>query len=116
MSQHPSDPLPGDALVVRGGTNTPKLVEKGRATHPCGVSGVSVECADGVTLEQLCKSKAIPHGQVGVTRVRDVRALGGDVIRTDGKSPNHATLTGLTADEISGLFNPTVPNPARGTG
>jgi len=115
MSQHPSDPLPGDALVVRGGTNTPELVAKGFATHPFGVSGVSVECAAGVALEQLCKPIA-RYGRVGVKTVRDVRALGGDVIRTDGQSPNHATLTGLTADEISGLFNPTVPNPARGTG
>jgi hypothetical protein len=42
-----------------------------------------------------------------------VRAAGGDVLRTSGRSPNHATLTGLTSDEISALLTPTIVNPAR---
>ncbi len=109
-----SDPLPDNALVVRGGRNTPEQVRKGMGTHPSGVTGVSVESAAGATVEQL--AAAIPHGQIGVTTVGQVRAAGGDVIRTSGRSKNHATLTGLTPEQISGLLTPTVPNPSSGTG
>jgi hypothetical protein len=65
-------------------------------------------------VEQL--ASAIPHGQIGVTTVGKVRAAGGDVVRTSGRSPNHATLTGLTPEEASRLLTPTVANPARGGG
>jgi hypothetical protein len=54
----------------------------------------------------------LPHGQIGVTTVGRVREAGGDVVRTKGRSPNHATLTGLPPDEISRLLTPTQPNPA----
>jgi hypothetical protein len=64
-----------------------------------------------LTVEQLAAN--IPHGQVGVTTVGKVRAAGGDVIRTSGRSPNHATLTGLTPEQASELLTPTEPNPAR---
>lgn len=106
-------PIPDDALVVRGGQNTPDGVRKGMATHPSGVTGVSVHSADGASVAEL--AVGIPHGQVGVTTVGKVRAAGGDVIRTSGRSPHHATLTGLTPEQISGLLTPTVPNPTRGT-
>jgi hypothetical protein len=56
---------------------------------------------------------AIPHGQIGVTTVGAVRQMGGDVVRTTGRSPYHATVTGLTPAQISGLLTPTIPNPAR---
>jgi hypothetical protein len=56
---------------------------------------------------------AIPHGQVGVTSVGAVRAGGGDVVRTDGRSPNHATLVGLSPEEASRLLTPTIPNAAK---
>lgn len=56
---------------------------------------------------------SIPHGLVGVTTVGEVRKAGGDVIRTTGRSPYHATLTGLTAEQVSGLLTPTIPNPTR---
>jgi hypothetical protein len=72
------DVLPEDALVVRGGRNRPEDIERVTGTHPRGVTGISVESAAGVSAEQL--SAAIPHGQVGVTTVREVRAAGGDVL------------------------------------
>ena len=50
---------------------------------------------------------------MGVTTVGEVRALGGDVIRTSGRSLNHATLTGLTPEQSSFLLTPTIPNPAK---
>ncbi|MEK7832554.1 MAG: hypothetical protein AAB401_15790 [Acidobacteriota bacterium] len=55
---------------------------------------------------------AIPHGQVGVTTVGEVREAGGDVIRTSGRGAYHATLTGLTPEQASNLLTPTISNPA----
>jgi hypothetical protein len=68
------DPLPDEALVVRGGRNHPEDIERGTATHPSGITGISVECAAGATVEQL--AAAVPHGQVGVTTVGKIRQLG----------------------------------------
>ena len=106
-----TEKIPDDALVVRGGRNRPEDIRRGTGTHPSGVTGVSVESAAGVSVVEL--TGAIPHGQVGVTTVGEVRKAGGDVIRTSGKSPYHATLTGLTPEQASKLFTPTIPNPAR---
>jgi hypothetical protein len=103
--------IPDDALVVRGGRNRPEDIRRGTATHPSGVTGISVESAGGLTVEQL--AAAIPHGQVGVTTVGAVRAAGGDVVCTSGRSPNHATLTGLTPEQVSQLLTPTTINPAK---
>ena len=72
---------------------------------------VHVVCAAGATVEQL--AAAVPHGQVGVTTVGRIRQLGGDVARTTGRSPNHATVSGLTPEQASRLLTPTRPNPAR---
>jgi hypothetical protein len=103
--------MPDEALVVRGGRNLPADIVRGTGTHPSGVTGVSVECAVGVSVAEL--AVAIPHGQIGVTTVGAVRQMGGDVVRTTGRSPYHATVTGLTPAQISGLLTPTIPNPAR---
>jgi hypothetical protein len=103
--------IPDEALVVRGGKNRPEDIERGTATHPCGLRGVSAESAAGLSVAEL--ARAIPHGQVGVTTAGAIRALGGDVIKTSGRSPNHATLTGLTPEQVSTLLTPTIPNPAR---
>jgi hypothetical protein len=100
-----------DALVVRGGRNRPEDIRRATGMHPSGVTGVSVESAAGVSVAEL--ARAIPHGQVGVTTVGEVRKAGGDVIRTSGRSPYHATLTGLTPEQASNLLTPTISNPAR---
>jgi hypothetical protein len=104
------DKLPDEALVVRGGRNLPEDIERGTGIHPSGVTGVSVESAAGLTVPEL--AAAVPHGQVGVTTFGDVRRAGGDVICTSGRSPNHATLTGLTPEQTTQLLTPTMPNPA----
>lgn len=101
--------LPDEALVVRGGKNQAADIRRGTATHPSGVTGISVECAAGVTLDRL--AAAIPHGQVGVTSVGAVRRAGGDVVKSTGRSPHHATLTGVSPEVASGLLTPTIPNP-----
>ena len=102
--------LPDEALVVRGGRNQPEDIARATATHPSGVTGISVECGLG-DVEELAKT--IPHGRLGTTTVARVRELGGDVIRTSGRSPYHATLTGLTPAAASRLLTPTQVNPAR---
>jgi hypothetical protein len=96
---------------VRGGRNLPADIIRGTGTHPSGVTGVSVECAVGVAMAEL--ATAIPHRQIGVTTVGAVRQMGGDVVRTTGRSPSHATVTGLTPEQISRLLTPTIPNPTR---
>jgi hypothetical protein len=103
--------IPDEALVVRGGRNQPDDLRRGIRTHPSGVTGASVECAEGLTIEEL--ARAIPHGHVGVATVGAIRAAGGDVVRTSGRSPNHATLTGLSPEQASALLTPTRPNPAQ---
>ena len=108
-----SDKIPDEALVVRGGRNRPEDIERGTATHPSGITGVSVESAAGVAVADL--AKLIPHEQVGVTSAGEVRKAGGDVIRTAGRSPYHATLTGLAPEQASRLLTPTMPNPTRDT-
>ncbi len=75
-----------------------------------GVTGPSVESAEGLSVEEL--AAAIPHCQIGVTTVGAIRAAGGDVVRTSGRSPHHATLVGLDPEEASRLLTPTIANPA----
>jgi hypothetical protein len=103
--------IPDEAIVVRGGRNRPEDIQRGTGTHPSGVTGISVECGVGLPVEELATK--IPHGQVGITTVGEIRQVGGDVIRTSGRSPNHATLTGLTPEQISRLLSPAISNPSR---
>ena len=103
--------LPDEALVVRGGRNRPEDIRRGTGTHPSGVTGVSVESSPGLSVAELAAE--IPHGQVGSTTVGEVRKAGGDVIQTAGRTPHHATLTGLTTEQASRLLTPTILNPAR---
>ncbi len=103
--------IPDEALVVRGGQNLLPNILDGIATHPSGVTGISVQCGVGLSEREL--ALMIPHRQIGVTTVGKVRQLGGDVIRTSGRGPNHATLTGLEPQEMSDLLTPTIPNPSR---
>ena len=106
-----ADRIPHDAIVVRGGRNSPADLRRGTGMHPSGVTGVSVECAEGISVDELAVT--IPHNQIGVTTVSAVRAAGGDVLRTSGRSPHHATLVGLSPERASRLLTPTRPNPVR---
>lgn len=103
--------IPDEALVIRGGRNRPENIQRGTGTHPSGVTGISVESALGASIEDL--AVVIRHGQIGYTTVGKVRQAGGDVIRTSGRSPNHATLVGLTPEQISDLLTPTIPHPRK---
>jgi hypothetical protein len=70
--------IPDEALLVRGGPNQPEDLRRGIKTHPSGVTGASVECAEGMSVEEVAAT--LPHGRVGVTIVGAVRAVGGDVV------------------------------------
>ena len=103
--------IPDEAVIVRGGRNLSADLRRGTRTHPSGVTGASVECAEGMSVEEL--AAAVPHGQMGVTTAGVVRAAGGDVVRTSGRSPHHATVVGLKPEEVSRLLTPAIPNPTR---
>lgn len=103
--------IPDKAIIVRGGQNRPEDIQRGIGTHPRGVNGISVECGVGLSVAEL--AAMIPHRQVGITTVGKVRKMGGNVIRTSGRSPNHATLAGLSPEEISSLLTPTIANPCQ---
>jgi RHS repeat-associated protein len=113
----PASTLPDDANVVRGGSgapggaNSPEGIAAGTGTHPSGVTGFSAESAPGKSVEEL--SKGVPNGQVGCCKVGEVRAAGGDVIPTSGRSPNHVTVTGVSPAQGSQLLTPTIPNPSK---
>jgi hypothetical protein len=84
------------------------------------LDGVSVNPAPGFTIRDLTAPDpqtgypGILNNQVGVTTVGAVRACGGNVVRsTTRTNPNHATLSGLTLEQASELFRPTVANPSR---
>jgi hypothetical protein len=113
--------LSDDALVVRGGENLPENFAQGSgvAVDSGGkLQGVSVNAASGLSVKELTSPlpqtgyPGIPHNRVGVTTVGKVRALGGNVVPSPRrKNPNHATLSGLTPEQASSLFRPTIKNP-----
>lgn len=117
--------LPADALVVRGGLNLPESFSRGSGvTVDAGgkLQGVSVNSAAGLSVQQLTAGNprtqypGIPHNQVGVSTVGAVRAAGGDVVPSPTRTnPHHATLSGVTPEQASNLFRPTMNNPNRAT-
>ena len=89
------------------------MVEAGRR-----IQGVSVNAASGVSVQELTAPNpptgypGIPHNQVGTTTVGAIRVAGGDVLPSPTRTnPYHATLSGLTPEQVSQLFRPTVKNP-----
>src|SRR5437762_12416483 len=84
------------------------------------VQEVSVNCAPRRSVQELTAANpqtgypGVPNNQVGVTTVGAVRACGGDVTAAPSRTnPYHATLGGLTPQQASELFRPTIPNPSR---
>jgi RHS repeat-associated protein len=109
----PRGALANEALVCRGGTCTAARFASGSGvttTAEGKLAGVSVNSANGVGLQGL--TKGIPNGQVGVTTAGKIRAAGGQVVSSPTrKNPNHATMSGITANQAERLFTPTVGNP-----
>ncbi len=110
-----AESLSDSALVVRGGQNLPPNFVKGAGVtvDESGLlHGVSVQSAEGVDLATL--SQNIPHNQVGVTTVGEVRAAGGEVVAdATEQNPYHSILSGIDSDTASDLFRPTIPNPGK---
>jgi hypothetical protein len=116
-------PLPDDAFVVRGGQNLPENFAQGSGISvgtEGTLQGVSVNAAPGLSVQELAAPNpqtgypGIRNNQVGVATVGAIRACGGDVVPSPTRTnPNHATLSGLTPQQASDLFRPTVANPSR---
>src|SRR5690606_4446374 len=100
--------LPNSAAVVRGGTCKACQFENGSGVTISTngtLRGVSVNSASGATINEL--SNTIRNNQIGVTTVRDVRALGGDVVPSPTRNnPTHATLSGITPTQAQQIFIP----------
>ena len=115
--------LPDDALVVRGGQNLPENFAQGSgvtAGDDGKLQAVSVNSGSGLSVEELTapnpptRYPGIPNNQVGVSTVGAIRACGGEVVPSPTRTnPHHATLSGLTPQQASELFRPTMPNPNR---
>ena len=115
--------LPDATFVVRGGQNLPANFAQGSGVivdEGGHIAGVSINAAPGVSVQELTAPNphtgypGLPHKQVGVTTVGAIRAAGGDVVPSPTRTnPYHATLSGLTPEQASQLFRPTIPNPNR---
>jgi hypothetical protein len=115
--------LSDEALVVRGGQNLPENFVKGSGVRVGAnrvLQNVSVNSGANSSVEELTAPNTstgypgILNGRIGVTTVGAIRARGGDVIPSPTRTnPNHATLSGLTPEQASDLFLPTVVNPNR---
>ncbi|MBI2627735.1 RHS repeat-associated core domain-containing protein [Candidatus Nomurabacteria bacterium] len=100
--------IPNEALVVRGGSSvTPEAFRID--THPSGLKGFSVESGTGLDLCVLCKN--IPNNQVRITTAGDIRAVGGDIVPTSGRSSNHATTINLSPQNANNVFSAPIKNP-----
>ena len=61
------------------------------------------------------------YGQIGVTTVGEIEKAGGTItldgeLNSNGKGTHkmyHATVSGLTAEQLEQLFTPTQKNPAK---
>jgi hypothetical protein len=102
-----------DTLVCRGGLCTAKSFETGTGVTRGAdgkLSGISTQSRPGASLETL--AQPFKNGQLGRCTVGDIEDAGGWVV-FDGhpKNPNHATVSGITAEKAQQLFTPTIPNP-----
>lgn len=88
-------PLPDDALVVRGGSNTPGSFAGGSGVvldDQGRLQQVSVNAGAGMSVDQLTAGDpktgypGIPHTQVGVTTVRSIRRRRGRPVADEAES------------------------------
>lgn len=101
-------------LVVKGGVGPPPQGVWGIQTFREGgvmVTGTTAHSEPGKTVAELAASTATP--QVRVSSVERIRAAGGDVIptRRSPVQPFHATVIGLTLDQLDAVFDPPIPSP-----
>jgi len=100
-------------FVVRGGTNTLEQFMKQEFDNQGLLREVSVQYKPGVSVAELSQPIS-RYGQVGVTTIEKIEALGGKVEPDPLEgNPYHCLLSGITAGQGCGLFTPTIRNPAR---
>ncbi|WP_082485956.1 MULTISPECIES: RHS repeat domain-containing protein [unclassified Acidovorax] len=105
--------LEDSALVCRGGECKAENFVKGSGVKEAAdgtLSGVSTQSKNGGSVAEL--AQPFKNNQIGITTVGDIRRAGGRVT-ADGnsKNPNHATVDGLTGQQLEKLFSPTRHNP-----
>lgn len=105
--------------VVRGGIAIPKQLKEGVDEHPRvrGLAGFSVQSAAGKSIEELAAAGEFRHGQISVTTVSELLAVGVPVVKSPGNGYHNTAktedpLTDSHALAISSVFKAR-PNPAR---
>jgi uncharacterized protein RhaS with RHS repeats len=116
LAEMPVVTLNDSAFVCRAGLCTAELIGGGSGVtldSKGHIQGVSSTSMNGLTVKELsCKFPL--KQQVGVTTVGQIRALGGDVRHTpNANNVNHATISGITAQQAQSLLQPTRNNPNR---
>ena len=101
-------------LVARGGEcDTKRFIEGAEQNNNGVLKGISTQASPNADIETL--SKPFKNGKVGVATVGQIEAAGGEII-LDGvlnsekgkKNGNHATINGLTGEELEKIFKPGV--------
>jgi RHS repeat-associated protein len=103
--------LPDATLVCRGGVCKAENFIAGAEKNKDGIlSGVSTQSAEGASLNVL--AQPFKNEKVGITTAGEVRAAGG-TITADGSipNPNHASIDGLTGQQLESLFSNVITNP-----
>ncbi|MEB0139651.1 MULTISPECIES: hypothetical protein [unclassified Undibacterium] len=108
-----SKDIDDDILVCRGGACTAESFIKGSGVTISvdgTLNGVSAQSRVGANLREL--AKPFKNNQVGVTSAGKIRAAGGRIM-ADGHAGNrnHATIDGLTPQQLENLFSPAIRNP-----
>jgi tetratricopeptide (TPR) repeat protein len=105
--------------VVRAGVATPQQLKEGVDEHlgMPGLTGFSVQSAPGKTIEELAAAGGFPHGQISVTTVGALLAVGVPVVKSPGRGYHNTAktedpLTSPHAEAISAVFKQR-PNPAQ---
>ena len=114
------DPLPDDAIVIRGGVMTPRTMEVNAYTEydETGVYALSVSSLPDADFDTIAAAARLPHGQVCVSTVGRIRAAGYEV-RQSEPPPAHADLLlpNPPADEdweaLLVVFDAPIANPHR---
>lgn len=105
--------------VVRAGVATSEQLKTGSKLHRGvpGLFGFSVQSAPGKTIEELAAAGQFRHGQISVTTVDALLAVGVPIVKSPGTGYHNTArteypLTDLKAKLISAVFKPR-PNPAQ---
>jgi len=118
-------PLPGDAVVVRGGIMGDQQKLHASVLEEYGISiryGLSVFCHPGLTAEEIAQfvgTTWLPQSKMRPTTVAALRAIGLDVVRDDAEVPAHALVlfnaepTHADWDAVEQTFEAPRPNPVR---